>query len=161
MQKYANLVELEKCCRTHIFLQKFVLMQPRTSPPKNCKKLRIFPILLTLTPYTVTYSAYRGLIADPRPGPPRVAAKLADGRRGPVPDIASEPAFPGSHAEPLSGRVLRSDFEHALIDGPVRGNAQASYFLHDVPHLQADGSTWGICTRRAGKRECMGVNVWE
>ena len=37
MQKDANLVELEKCCRTHIFLQNFVLIQPRTSPPKNCK----------------------------------------------------------------------------------------------------------------------------
>ena len=35
MQKYANLVELEKCCRTHIFLQNFVLIQPRTSPPKR------------------------------------------------------------------------------------------------------------------------------
>ena len=37
MQKYANLVELEKCCQTHIFLQNFVLIQPRTSPPKICK----------------------------------------------------------------------------------------------------------------------------
>ena len=36
MQKYANLVELEKCCRTHIFLQNFVLIQPRKSPPKIC-----------------------------------------------------------------------------------------------------------------------------
>ena len=44
MQKYANLVELEKCCRTHIFLQNFVLIQPRTSPPKICKILLIFPI---------------------------------------------------------------------------------------------------------------------
>ena len=34
MQKDANLVELEKCCRTHIFLQNFVLIQPRTSPLK-------------------------------------------------------------------------------------------------------------------------------
>ena len=50
MQKYANLVELEKCCQTHIFLQNFVLIQPRTSPPKICKNLLIFPILLTLTP---------------------------------------------------------------------------------------------------------------
>ena len=49
MQKYANLVEFEKCCQTHIFLQKFVLIQPRTSPPKICKILLIFPILLTLT----------------------------------------------------------------------------------------------------------------
>ena len=37
MQKYANLVELEKCCQTHIFLQNFVSIQPRTSPPKICK----------------------------------------------------------------------------------------------------------------------------
>ena len=42
VQKDANLVELEKCCRTHIFLQKFVLIQPRTSPPKNCKILQKF-----------------------------------------------------------------------------------------------------------------------
>ena len=37
MQKYANLVELDKCCQTHIFLQSFVLIQPRTSPPKICR----------------------------------------------------------------------------------------------------------------------------
>ena len=42
MQKDANLVELEKCCRTHIFLQNFVLIQPRTSPPKICKILQNF-----------------------------------------------------------------------------------------------------------------------
>ena len=34
---YAHLVELEKCCQTHIFLQTFVLIQPRTSPPKIAK----------------------------------------------------------------------------------------------------------------------------
>ena len=50
MQKCANLVELEKWYQTHIFLQNFVLIQPRTSPPKICKILLIFPILLTLTP---------------------------------------------------------------------------------------------------------------
>ena len=37
MQKDANLVELEKCCPTHVFLQTFGLIQPRTSPPKICK----------------------------------------------------------------------------------------------------------------------------
>ena len=41
VQKDANLVELEKCCQTHIFLQNFVLIQPRTSPPKICKLLLI------------------------------------------------------------------------------------------------------------------------
>ena len=50
VQNDANLVELEKCCQTHISLQNFVLIQPRTSPPKICKILLIFPILLTLTP---------------------------------------------------------------------------------------------------------------
>ena len=47
MQKYANLVELEKCCQTHtsVYSQKLVSIQPRTSPPKNCKILLIFPIL--------------------------------------------------------------------------------------------------------------------
>ena len=42
MQKYANLLELEKCCQTHIFLQNFVLIQPRTSPLKICKILQNF-----------------------------------------------------------------------------------------------------------------------
>ena len=37
VQKDANLVELEKCCQTHILLQNFVLIQPRTSPPKFAK----------------------------------------------------------------------------------------------------------------------------
>ena len=53
VQKDANLVELEKCCQTHIFLQNFVLIQPRTSPLKICKFckfLQNLPILLTLTP---------------------------------------------------------------------------------------------------------------
>ena len=42
VQKYANLVELEKCCQTHIFLQKFVLIQPRTSPTKNLQNFANF-----------------------------------------------------------------------------------------------------------------------
>ena len=37
MQKDTNLVELEKCCQTHIFLQNFVLIEPRTSPTKFAK----------------------------------------------------------------------------------------------------------------------------
>ena len=42
MQKYAHLVELEKCCQSHIFLQNFVLIEPRTSPPKICKTCKNF-----------------------------------------------------------------------------------------------------------------------
>ena len=37
-----NLVDFEKCCRTHIFLQNFVLIQPRTSPPKNLQNIAKF-----------------------------------------------------------------------------------------------------------------------
>ena len=48
MQKYANLVDREKCCQTHIFLQKFVLIQLRTSPRKNCNKLEMFANFLDL-----------------------------------------------------------------------------------------------------------------
>ena len=57
VQKDANLVDLEKCCRTHIFLQNFVLIQPRTSPQKICKIVLIFSILLTLTPNPVEVRA--------------------------------------------------------------------------------------------------------
>ena len=39
MQNCAHLVELEKCCQTHICSQTFVLIQPRTSPPKIRKIL--------------------------------------------------------------------------------------------------------------------------
>ena len=36
-----NLVDFEKCCKTHIFLQKSVPIQPKTSNifPKSCQKL--------------------------------------------------------------------------------------------------------------------------
>ena len=36
-----NLVDFEKCCQTHIYLQNFVLIQPKTSEnlPKFCQKL--------------------------------------------------------------------------------------------------------------------------
>ena len=54
MQKYANLVELEKCCQTHIFLQNFVLIQPRTSPPKICKKIAKFANFADPNPLTPT-----------------------------------------------------------------------------------------------------------
>ena len=34
VQRFANLVDLEKCCKMSIWLQKSALIQPRTSPPK-------------------------------------------------------------------------------------------------------------------------------
>ena len=80
MQKDAHLVELEKCCQTHIFLQKFVLIQPRTSPPKF---LLIFPILLTP-------------IGGPAPAAPEGAVRL----RGPAADGALRAAHRGGLAGP-------------------------------------------------------------
>ena len=45
VQKCANLVDIEKCWKTHIFLQKSASIQPRTSPPKfqigSCFKQKI------------------------------------------------------------------------------------------------------------------------
>ena len=40
MQKYANLVELEKYCQTPIFSQNFVLIQPKNERAKNLQKLQ-------------------------------------------------------------------------------------------------------------------------
>ena len=77
MQKCAHLGELEKCCQTHIFLQNFVLIQPRTSPPKVCKNLQNLPILLTLTPAAQVDAAGAG---SPE-AIVRVAAARADVRR--------------------------------------------------------------------------------
>ena len=69
VQKDANLVELEKCCQTHIFLQNFVLIQPRTSPPKICKNLLILLICEVRDPpsnFEPIESCFRRLVADHR-----------------------------------------------------------------------------------------------
>ena len=49
-----------------IFLQTFVLIQPRTSPPKIYKILLIFPILLTLTPKPCRWPPGAGAFAGGR-----------------------------------------------------------------------------------------------
>ena len=81
----ADLVDLEKCCQTHIFLQNFVLIQPRTSPPKNCKNLLIFPILLTLTPNELRAGSEPAARVEPRHGPRRGLRRRAGApaHRGP------------------------------------------------------------------------------
>ena len=50
MQKYADLVELEKCCQTHIFSQKFVLIQPRTGPLKIAVAVAVAAAELEVAP---------------------------------------------------------------------------------------------------------------
>ena len=44
MQKYANVVELEKCCQMHIyFLAKFRFDTAENEPAKNLQKFANFP----------------------------------------------------------------------------------------------------------------------
>ena len=80
VQKYANLVELEKYCQKHIFLQKFVLIQPRTSPPKICI------ILQTIANFPNSSTGPIGLLRGPGllvlPLPPR---RTPGGLRAPGP----------------------------------------------------------------------------
>ena len=92
MHKYANLVELEKCCRTHIFLQNFVLIQPRTSPLKICKNLQNF--------------AKFANFADPNPiKRPSAPLRVRQGQRYAVWLSASAGvAFKTEHAEPWTFR---------------------------------------------------------
>ena len=73
MQKDANLVEIEKCCQTHIYLQRSAPIQPKTSDilPKIAQKLN---------------SPYWSTTARPRPGGPH----LPGGRD----------AHPGGRADP-------------------------------------------------------------
>ena len=61
MQRCAHLVDLEKCCQTHMFLQNFVLIQPRTSPPKICKKNHYanFATLIPFSQYLIPYRSPR------------------------------------------------------------------------------------------------------
>ena len=82
MQKNANLVELEKCCQTHIFLQNFVSIQPRTSPPKLFAKFANFadPNQLYFNPGLACLHAMRGgdlAVAWPAGSAPLLAGTLA------------------------------------------------------------------------------------
>ena len=59
LQKFQldNLVEFEKCCKTHIYLQKSVPIQPKTSNilPKFCQKL---PTTQRVPTWGITRSEY-------------------------------------------------------------------------------------------------------
>ena len=81
MQKDANLVELEKCCQTHILLQNFVLIQPRTSPLKICK---IFEKCIFRKCRSAPSAASGRWSSGPSPGSGRRAARSA-GRRARAP----------------------------------------------------------------------------
>ena len=66
-----NLVDFEKCCKTHIFLQKSVPIQPKTSNilPKFCQKLATMlggpPLPLAPTPRPLPRRLRRPLLPGP------------------------------------------------------------------------------------------------
>ena len=114
MQKYENLVELEKCCQTaqtHTFLQNFVLVQPRTSPPKKLQKKCNLAISLILK----TLSRTRGL---------RVVAELgheAPGRAG-MARLPAEPSSGGRGAHAADHPARRG--RHQASKGPAEGQSR-------------------------------------
>ena len=75
-----NLVDFEKCCKTHIFLQKSVPIQPKTSNilPKFCQNLAT--TLRVVAGSTPTRA--RVLAAQHLAGPPAALASSAEGRLG-------------------------------------------------------------------------------
>ena len=107
MQQDANLVEIEKCCQTHIFLQNFVLIQPRTSPPKICKILLIiFPILL-ISPSAMSCPTSEASSArlGGRPGVTRTAL------------LARDPFHDARERDGLQGRVLHRNRIRQTLEG--------------------------------------------
>ena len=86
-----NLVDFEKCCKTHIFLQKSVPIQPKTSNilPKFCQKL--------VTTLRVRHFAKKG----------------GGGGGGPGTSAAAEP---GPLGAPRRSRACSDDFDPVSND---------------------------------------------
>ena len=109
MQKDANLVELEKCGQTHILLQKFVLIQPRTSLPRKClyfaKNCEVLPILLILTMRRRQLS--RILAAEHAEAERRVA----DGRHAELGAGLEQPGLDGQRREERELHLVKDTIE--------------------------------------------------
>ena len=82
MQKDANLVELEKSCRTHIFLQNLVLIKPGTSSPKICKILQNFVWFPYVEPRSRSARARASWSSPGRRDLGRPRCRRTDGREG-------------------------------------------------------------------------------
>ena len=104
VQKCAHLAELEKCCQTHIFLQKFVLIQPRTSPPNICKILQ--------------KKNYQNLIAN------LIVILLIRTSKPISPDSSTSPQVPAHDRPPQ--QLLRPGARARRGGGPGRGRAGAA-----------------------------------
>ena len=105
--QFENLVDFEKCCQTHIYLQNFVLIQPRTSPPKNCKNF--VKKLQNFFNFAVRLRQPGQADQPPRelqlPEPPRPLGERRGGRAGlPAPDHLQPP--PGGGPRPEGREAL-------------------------------------------------------
>ena len=98
VQKYAHFVELEKCCQTHIFLQNFVLIQPRTSPPKIWKIFEKWIFEKCIFEKCIFEKSWR----SPRP-PPRRGGRPRCGSRSRRPPRGPRGSAGGCGAETASG----------------------------------------------------------
>ena len=92
MQKDANLAELEKCCRTHIFLQNFVFDTAENEPAKNLQnfiKFVNFPNFADPNPTGDPALAEPADLRHPRPArrghDRRREGPGGEGRRGALP----------------------------------------------------------------------------
>ena len=146
MQKYANLVDLEKCCQTHIFLQNnaelkkmlrqthtllqnFVLIQPTTSPPKVCKTFADFcQFCSPIEPFNFkvfVVDADAGRVRAVRPTGQIAAA--AGGGSGEVPILFCQ-IFPGT----MIGKI-------SAVSAPIFASKYAlCSIFQNLPDFQAE-----------------------
>ena len=85
-----NLVDFEKCCQTRIYLQNFVLIQPKTSEnvPKFCQKLTTRPRSPSCQRLRVDHAVAPAVLGE--------AQRAAERRRGPAAASAGVRAGPAA-----------------------------------------------------------------
>ena len=93
MQKDANLVELEKCCRTHIFLQNFVFDTAENEPAKNLQEFVKFANFADPNPLTITHRfASAEAVKDVKPNAAGIATTVG--------------ALPGTSGGPMASAAV-------------------------------------------------------
>ena len=127
MQKCANILELEKCCRTHILLQnlKFRFDTAENEPAKSLQNWLIFPILLINLSSRAWSRRGRGRLGRSwdrravwRPG--NSAARFRAGTCG------TPRCFDGFPQSELNHSVIQSFLRRTIV---VTVSTQGSYLL--------------------------------
>ena len=89
MQNGANIVDIEKCCQTHIYLQKSEPIQPKTSNilPKICRSAVVSPT--GATELRAARVGPRSLRADSASGSALPPDAQEDGEQGEAGEVVS------------------------------------------------------------------------